>query len=87
MLLSLNALLLAKRMLISRRGEGEGVRKTTREERKEERGRREKEKSTFLYINRRMLEKKMGMSRKEKILEDVNIVVSEILFKMKLNEN
>ena len=27
------------------------------------------------------------MSRKEKILEDFNIVVSEMLFKMKLNEN
>ena len=60
MLLSLNALLLAKRMFIRRWGEGEGVRKKTEEGKKvkKERGRREKKKSTFLYINRRMLEKK-----------------------------
>ena len=69
MLLSLNALLLAKRMFISRWGEGKGVRKKTEEGKKvkKERGRREKKKSTFLYINRRMLEKKkLGTSRKEK---------------------
>lgn len=43
MLLSLNALLLAKRMFISRWGEGEGVRKKTEEGKKvkKERGRRE----------------------------------------------
>lgn len=68
MLLSLNALLLAKKMFISRWGEGEGVRKKTEEGKKvkKERGRREKEKSTFLYINRRMLEKKTGDEQKRK---------------------
>lgn len=40
--------------------------KTEGKKGKKERGRREKEKSTFLYINRRMLGKKLGMNRKEK---------------------
>lgn len=40
--------------------------KTEGKKGKKERGRREKEKSTFLYINRRMLGKKTGDEQKRK---------------------
>ena len=46
--------------------------KTEGKKGKKERGRREKEKSTFLYINRRMLGKKLGMNRKEKNIKQTH---------------
>lgn len=55
--------------------------------RKERRGVGERKKNQHFYtLIEECWGKKLGISRKEKILEDVNIV-SEILFKMKLNEN
>lgn len=54
--------------------------------RKREGGRWVRERKSILtFLYRRML-KKVGMSRKN-ILEEANIVVSEMIFKMKLNEN
>lgn len=42
------------------------MREKTEGKKGKERGRREKEKSTFLYINRRMLGKKTGDKQKRK---------------------
>lgn len=64
-----------------------GYEKDDKGRKERRRGGGETKKNQHFYILIEECWKKTGDEQKRKILEDVNIVVSEILFKMKLNEN